>query len=647
MAWQSSPSYPGALLADTAAINNSLQKAYAIREAHSDSSIQLCKQALASAEALHYEAGICEAYIGLSRAHFIVNRNDEALVYARKALPHCTDESKKYEQETNIYLAMAFVYYYQGRYDSCAWYRYKALNLVETQPTINTQVQLTAYSSVLQFWLTAHSDIKNDVYVQNIMARINQIEKKAVAAKDSSLLLEIYFRKSGYHSSCNNIDSMRYYSKKTIDLARRLHSTPSVITASLLNLAESYLDEDNAAAGLHYTQEAIKAIPDENKEQNRFYIYAMFDMADAWYLQKKYTQAIDLLESSIEKADTLGIFLITDYAHKILANCYEATGNYSKAAMHWKTYAQIRDSMVKEKKMELVYNVEMKYRIADKERELAQKELSIIRNENRIKIKNIWIGIILTATTLLLILGLLINRNNKHKHKLQGEKIRNLHQELAISSLQAMIAGEEKERSRIARDLHDGMGGMLAIIRTRLSSVYRKLDTTDSYIQNELAEIILLLEESSTELRKTAHNLMPEILLREGLMNATLLFCERIRKGYMLEINTEIWGDTRRLADDFELMVYRIIQELVHNTLKHARATQALVQIVYYAKTLSITVEDNGSGIHVNKPQHAEGTGLKNIRERVSSLNGQMDISSTPGKGTSVYIELEVQEVTA
>lgn len=639
-AFQSAPVNIGATVQDTADINQLLQRAYLLRESNTDSAVYLNSLALASAKKLHYTAGVCDAYLGLSRTHAILNQNELSIADARNALRYCTDPKKKYEQEANAYLSLAFVYYYEGRYDSCAWYRYKALNLVETGTIKNLQVQLTAYSSVLQFWITVHSDIRNDAYIQNIMRHINEIEKTAIATGDSASLSEVYFRKASYYGSCGQGDSLRYYCNLTIGMAKRLKSTPSVTIASLLNTSESYLDESRPEEALASLEKAIAAIPEKNKNQNRFYLYAIFDVGAAYYQQKKYTKAITTLEQALVQAKQLGYLLVTDFPHNTLARAYEATGNYAKAAYHWSIYSGMRDSMAREKKMELVYNVEMKYRLADKERELAQKELSIAINENKIKIRNIWIGIILTVTGLIMVLGLLLFRNNKHKQKLQAEKIRNLHQELAIGNLQAMIAGEEKERSRIARDLHDGMGGSLAIIRTRLSNVFRKLETDNSQTQADMADILLLLEEASAELRKTAHNLMPEILLREGLTNATLLFCERIRKGYMLEITIEIWGEQKRLTDDLELIVYRIIQELVHNILKHARATQALVQIVYHQSVMSITVEDNGTGIHEQKAVQGEGTGLKNIRERITSLQGVMDISAVAGKGTSIYIEV-------
>lgn len=627
--------------ADTAAINKLLESAFPFREAAPDSALQMYTQALTLSRQAAYGTGISEAYLGQSRILSILNKYEASIAAAHSALLYGRDDKKWREREVNIYHAMAQSFYYLGKYDSCAWYRYKALNIVESTPNISLQLQMRAYGSILQFWMNAHEDIQNDRFIQQLMQHINTIEQKALVAKDSVMLVSVYFQKEAYYENIQKRDSSRYYCRRVVELGKRVKVTPSYIVASLLNMSISYLQENNPRAALPIIEQAVKEMPEPNKASNRYFVFSRFALGEVWYQLKDYDQAIRILEPALKMADEIHMFAYSDYAHKILAKTFDAAHKTDKAALHWRLYSDIRDSLNKDKKMELVYNVEMRYRIADKERELAQKELWIARNESRLKAQRYLIGGILSGTLLIILLSLLLYRNNKHKQKLQAEKIRNLHQELQISSLQAMIAGEEKERSRIARELHDGLGGTLAAIRTRLSYVFRKLDTRGEAC-SDFAETLQLLEEASVELRKTAHNLMPEILLREGLAKASLLFCERVRKGHMLEINTEIWGEVRRLPKDFELTAYRIIQELIHNTLKHARATQALVQIVFHDSLLCITVEDNGTGIPGESWQQLDGMGLKTIEERVKSLNGQIDIASSPGKGTSVYIELNI-----
>jgi signal transduction histidine kinase len=203
-----------------------------------------------------------------------------------------------------------------------------------------------------------------------------------------------------------------------------------------------------------------------------------------------------------------------------------------------------------------------------------------------------------------------------------------------------MINGTEKERSRIARDLHDGIGGTLGSIRAQLGMLYKKHDAGDAHA--DFNYIMQLLADASTDLRKTAHNLMPEILLQEGLVAATELFCERAAKGHELNLSFSSIGEMTTIPAELELTLYRTIQELVQNILKHAEAKNALVQLMFTGTHISLTVEDDGKGIAGMQKQTGAGVGLKTITSRIQSLHGTMDVRSQPGEGTSIYIEMDI-----
>ncbi len=500
-------------------------------------------------------------------------------------------------------------------------------------------MQMKVYCSILEFWLNAHEDIRHDPYIRQVMQHINVLEHNALVRGDSDMLMNIYFYEGGYYNNIGQNDSARYYCHRNLELATLLKSNHSIRAGTLLNIGLTYLEDKRTGEAIAYFQKGIAEIPETVRSSSRQLIFSNIFLGEAYCQQKEYAKAIATTLPALRQAQVMHIAHITDHAYKTLADAYLALGDYKRSADYLKQYSVVRDSLMKAEKLELVYNVEMKYRIADKNKELAQKELAILSRESRIRAKNFLIAGISAASVLLLLVSVLLYRNNRHKQTLQAEKIRNLRQEMEISSLQAMIAGEEKERSRIARELHDGLGGLLGIIRTRVSSIFRKHPHPD--LNGDFTEVLKWLEDASTDLRKTAHNLMPEILLQEGLVKASSLFCERVRKGHTLALQFETWGEIRRLPTGIELAVYRIIQELVHNILKHAKATQSVVQIVFHDNQLCITVEDDGSGIPAG---HSEGVGLRSIRERVHSMNGQVDIASSPGKGTSIYIEIAIKK---
>ncbi|HYO21866.1 MAG TPA: PAS domain S-box protein [Flavisolibacter sp.] len=203
---------------------------------------------------------------------------------------------------------------------------------------------------------------------------------------------------------------------------------------------------------------------------------------------------------------------------------------------------------------------------------------------------------------------------------------------------EALVNGEEKERSRIAKDLHDGVAGMLAAAKMHLASLH----TADKEMAEAgtFRQAIQLLEEAAIEVRKTSHNLMPELLLQHGLDEALRRYCCNISNGSTLVVRYDSWGDLKRYKNSFELSVYRIVQELLNNIVKHAQASEAIVQFHCDGEVLYITVEDNGIGFSEEQRQK-EGMGLCNLQARVTAINGRMQLDAVAGQGVNVYLEFE------
>lgn len=627
---------------DTAAINRILKKAYNYREINTDSAGILYSIAYNESVAASYQNGTGEALCGIARYYNIKNEQGKALQYIRRSFPYFENNQKGKQLYVSANLLLSEAFFYLGAYDSCSFYRYEALNYIENNRIDNPALRLSVYSKILQFWLNAHEDIKHDKNIQQIMQHINELERQAIAAKDSNLLLNIYFQKEGYYHNIAQNDSARYYGMKNIELGHRLKAAPSMTMAAYLNIALTYIDDKQPLPAIENIRKAIAEAPDQGKESNRYLIFANIFLGEAYNMQGKYRESINLVVPALAEAKKLNIISIFEHAHKTLADAYDGTGDYKNAAEQRNLYSIAKDSLMKTEKMELSYNMEMKYRIAEKNKELAEKELSLVKNETRIKNKNILIGCITGGLLLIMVISFLILRNNRHKQKLQSEKITGLQQEMQIKTLKAMVSGSEKERSRIARDLHDGVSGTIGSVRARVGMVFRKYKTED--VSNDFTDIMHLLEEASGEIRKTAHNLMPEILLQEGLVSATELFCARETANHPVSISFTSYGTIKRLPPDAALSLYRTIQELVNNILKHAEASHAIVQIGFNEPMLSITVEDDGKGFDAAAKKDF-GAGIKTIRERIHSLNGSIDISGKPNEGTSVYIEIDTTKI--
>ena len=202
-----------------------------------------------------------------------------------------------------------------------------------------------------------------------------------------------------------------------------------------------------------------------------------------------------------------------------------------------------------------------------------------------------------------------------------------------------MLKGQEEERSRLAKDLHDGLGGMLSGVKISFSNMKENM-ILDAANTASFEKSITQLDSTIAELRKVAHNLMPEALVKFGLKNAVKDYCDSMELSGNTKIICEQFGPERELGNAADVNVYRIIQELINNAVTHGAASQILVQLTKTPGKVLITVEDNGNGFDLAAQQKSTGIGLSNIKHRVNYFNGNIDIESSLGEGTTVNIEL-------
>jgi signal transduction histidine kinase len=210
-----------------------------------------------------------------------------------------------------------------------------------------------------------------------------------------------------------------------------------------------------------------------------------------------------------------------------------------------------------------------------------------------------------------------------------------------LLATESILKGQEDERNRLAQDLHDGLGGMLSGVKLTLSAMKGNIILPEEG-GRLFTKAFELLDNSIGEMRRVAHNMMPEALVKLGLQQALQDYCDGINESKILLINCEFHGLENRIDSSTEIIIYRIVQELINNIIKHANAGNALVQVIRKETELNITVEDDGKGFVKEDIAALTGAGLKNIQSRVDYLKGELDIKSTPGLGTSVHINCNV-----
>lgn len=378
------------------------------------------------------------------------------------------------------------------------------------------------------------------------------------------------------------------------------------------------------------------------KHKSPSYDYVRLTQMKSWILRmlKRPDEASNTLKPLIEMDIAKKVKFNSSIVYQELAYIQAEKGNYDSAYEYLWKRIDVSDSMYQSKQNETITEMETKFRTAEKEKQVTLKELEINK-------KNQYMVLLGTSTFIFLGLGIFafIYFKNKRQLSLQREinlqqKLKQIEQEEELKLAQAILNGEERERQRVAKDLHDGLGGMLTGIKLKFASwSAQHLKNNQS---EQFDEILEQLNITTSELRSVARNLMPESLLKNGLSYALSDLCE-FYSNNRVKVNFVNLNLQENFPLNFQINVYRIIQELLSNAVKHAKATSILVQCSQEENSMLITVDDNGIGMDVEKAKESKSLGIKSLQNRVDLLNGKMEIISEKNKGTSVNIELPAQ----
>jgi signal transduction histidine kinase len=210
--------------------------------------------------------------------------------------------------------------------------------------------------------------------------------------------------------------------------------------------------------------------------------------------------------------------------------------------------------------------------------------------------------------------------------------------EAEYNALNSLLEGQEYERKRLAREIHDGIGPILSTLKMNLANIEGDVENLIPELREKFKKSYEMIDEASNDLRSISHNLMPKVLSDFGLVEALETFCEKINVTINLEIDFINTGLSERLDVVTELGLYRITQELVNNTLKHAKANKITIQLIKRENTIQLMYEDNGIGF--DSIMASDGMGLFNIENRTKALAGRVTVDSQKNNGMTAIIEI-------
>ena len=497
----------------------------------------------------------------------------------------------------------------------------------------------------------------------------------------------IQYSKHGYYKQLHELydqldDSVNAenYLNKAFQVAGQLTDTVLLIWDGFDRIS-MFIDRKNCDEATRQLSALKRLISEQGEDfmMARYYYY----QAVCYGENKRYDSAIAVMRKSLEMYreyhDMIGEYSSRDH----LARLYIVTGRYkeadsmiavnftiSKSNRDWKNLsesyhlqaelaiakrefekalklnelaAEMEDSMrLNEHKQQVVY-AGAKFQVVRQQDEIVFLQSENHKNEIILIRRQWWLMILVSLLGVAAIISVLLFRNYRQKQKLHQQRIAELETEKKLMATEAVLKGEEQERTRLAKDLHDGLGGMLSGIKYVFQNMKGNLIMTPENHQS-FERGMDMLDTSIKEMRRVAHNMMPETLVKFGLDTALKDFCNDINQSGVLKLTYQSIGMEKvTLEHTVAITIYRIVQELINNTIKHSAAKTAIVQLTNNEGHFLVTVEDDGKGFDISILKGSKGMGWSNIESRVGFLKGTIDLQSSPDKGTSVHLEIPVE----
>lgn len=543
------------------------------------------------AETLHY----------LAITYQVQSRYPEALDYDERSLQIRT-RLKDSLGMANTINNIAVIYDEQGRYSEAVQAYLQAYDLYKTH---GSEIKLALVNVNLGVVFKGMGEYQNSIN------NYKEALKKFVPLKRDYETAVCQVNMGSVFIAMQRYDSALYYSLQAEKLFKQLgYVRFEAVATGNAGIAHGKLG---------HTEEAItflkRAIENHRANNNRKELaYCYLKLAEVYHAGGQTASAIAASQQALQTAQAAEALQQQADASLLLAELYRKTGNFKDAFMHQSNHLRLRDSLFQTEKVKQVRELQIQYETEKKERELAESKAAIAQGELEIRKRDNQLVLILTGVVLVLFIGFILYRNTRAR---QQQLI--LKAELAEARTQNAL---QEERLRISQELHDNIGSQLTFVNASIGAL--QSDAGDP----RLSDVKKLTAETIRELRKTVWLMNHQsTTLEEFIIKLRDYILTGSQIPIVIDVNTNL---QQVITAQVSNHLFRIIQEAVNNTHKHAKATQITIQIsLASANQLSLTITDNGKGFNRDLPSN--GFGLSSMQKRVNGLGGKLSISSHSG----------------
>lgn len=522
---------------------------------------------------------------------------------------------------------MAAAHEDQGQYQLSLKLNYQALKLFEL---INDTYGTAMVTGNLGRVYMQSGKLKDAV------TYLSKAENLSIQTRQNKVLLYVYANLANVYTQLGDFKKALAYALKDDSLNIRSHLNIKLVQArNDGNIGAIYFYMKDYRNALKYYNQA-KSTALQAKDSITYYMQ-LINIGELSEMDHKadalpaYLQALHYFEKNKDYSDL-------QYVANDISAYYTSRGKYQLALQYYQQSVKANEHNTGIQAAKNMALLQTQY-----ETEKKEQRINLLNKENTIQklsiaSRNKTIGIIIGLFLLAGVFGALFYNRNKLKQKaaLQQQMLKQQEQLAA-----AVIEAEEKERKRIASDLHDGVGQLFSAVRMNLSGLLERVKIEREEDQFLAEKTVALVDESCKEVRVISHQMMPNMLLRSGIASDVKNFIEKI-DSERLKVNVEANGFKNRLESNVETVLYRVIQETVNNVIKHSKASKLDIILNREAAGIKAEIADNGVGFNTALIGDFEGIGLKNIITRIEYLKGTVKYESSPGSGTRVKIWVPV-----
>lgn len=567
---------------------------------------------------------------------------------------------------TVIYNQISTNYHSTGQLDSAIFYFEKLLELKRAE------ADTAGLVSDLSTLGNLYNDLGNHVQAQNHLV---DAVAKAEQISDTFSLMSLYTDISKVYSAQGNWSKAEAYAQKGIEMAR-LKGIQFIEAQNLKNYGYVLEEKGELNEALNKYNQALALFTTLNNPLNKVeiqirlgnllqnkedYSSARQYLEEALSTQTQYEdkmgilnsklllaelevrqgnmrQAVSMLEDCLAPAISLNNRNALMQTYGLLAEAHQELGQFEEALSYFSQQSDIRDSLLQMDRIREVNRIDAQFQTVKKDKEIAQQKAALEQQNAQIQRRNYQNALLGAGLIIFMLLAgsfYFINFKNK---QLNRQKIEVLTKEKETQRLKSVLEGEERERRRVARELHDGLGASLATVKMQISAISDKFPDIKGHSSYQTAEH--LIDDACQNVREISHNMMPTVLEEQGLEFALASICERFAHQNQIVIDFIPFGLEQEIEEVVQVAVFRITQELLKNIAQHAKATEVIVQLTVEDKHLNLVVEDNGTGFDPDQLKEKTGIGIRNIHSRVEYLNGRLDIYSKKEEGSTFTIDI-------